>query len=269
MSITVESLHIYPMKSAAAVDVERVRVTPRGLEGDRRWMLIDERGQMLSARRAPRLLLVHAQWRAPALTCTAEGRPPLSVDPPDTDPTEVEIWGQRTTGRDAGDEAARWFSDYLGVSCRLIHQSEADARPVEPRPVTRTGDVVSFADSYPLLVIGTASLRQLNAWIDRDPPLSMNRFRPNLVVRTEQPFEEDHWTGLRIGAVDFVNAKPCPRCVLTTYDAETAEKDPDNEPLRTLARHRQDPAKEGVWFGTNLVPRGTGELRIGDAVQTA
>ncbi len=263
---TVESIHVYPLKSARAVDVDRAQVSPRGLVGDRRWMLVDENGEMLSSRRHPRLLLVHAQWQNPGLQLRVSNEKALEVIPRAAEATEVEIWGQRTTGRDAGDDAARWFSNYLGVPCRLLYQSDADERPVEPRPATREGDLVSFADSYPLLLIGTASLRQLNAWIGRPKPIPMKRFRPNVVVQTEEPFEEDDWTTIRIGGVDFANAKPCPRCVLTTIDANSAERDPDNEPLKTLARYRRDPTGEGVWFGTNIVPRSAGEIRIGDAV---
>lgn len=260
----VTSLHVYPLKSAASVDVGEAVMSPRGMVGDRRWMLIDETGEMLSSRRHPRLLLVRCEWGNALLECRAEGKPPLKVMPPTGEPTEVMIWGQHTGARDAGDGAARWFSDYLGRPCRLVFQSDADQRPVESWPTTRDGDHVSFADGFPVLVIGTASLQQLNAWIDRERPVPMSRFRPNLVIETETPFEEDRWTTIRVGEVELVNVKPCERCVLTTYDPTTAEKDPDGEPLRTLARHRSRDG--GVLFGTNLVPRSDGTLRVGDPV---
>ncbi|MEL6546145.1 MAG: MOSC domain-containing protein, partial [Myxococcota bacterium] len=191
------------------------------------------------------------------------------VEVPNTEPTRAEIWGQWTTGRDAGDAAAEWFSSYLGRPCRLLYQSDADIRPVKPRPNTVESDHVSFADGYPVLLIGTASLAELNRWIGRTPPILMDRFRPNIVVETSRPFEEDDWQSFRLGDAAFVNAKPCPRCVLTTFDPQSAQRDPDGEPLKALAKRRRDPNGDVVWFGTNVMPRSAGPIRVGDEFSTS
>ncbi|MEO1481413.1 MAG: MOSC N-terminal beta barrel domain-containing protein [Myxococcota bacterium] len=259
----VVTLNRYPLKSATAVEVDRATVTRRGLEHDRRWMLIDPSGEFLTSRSTPTLLLVRAEVTSDGLRCVSSDRT-LEVPYPSGDGQPVRIWGQDTFGRDAGDEAAAWFSSYLETECRLVYQQDADRRPVKARARTLDDDIVSFADSYPVLLIGTASLGELNRRIGRK--LSMDRFRPNIVVETTTPFEEDRWTSIRIGECTFANAKPCPRCVLTTIDPATAQKDPDGEPLRTLSRFRRDLDEKHTWFGTNIVPRQLGEVRRGDVV---
>lgn len=261
----VVELYVYPLKSAAAVPCESAQLTARGFADDRRWMLVDERGEFLSARTQPKLLRVRAEQQPGHLMCSAEGRAPLNVRTPEGEPIEVEIWEKRAPARDAGDEAARWFVDWLGVPCRLVYQDERDRREVEARPLTRASDQVSFADSYPVHVIGTASLTELNRRLPEGVVAETMRFRPNLLVQTEVPFEEDRWGELTVGECRFAQVKRCPRCVLTTRDPAGWEGRDDNEPLRTLAKFRREAG--ATWFGVNLVPRSLGVVRRGDTVR--
>ncbi|MEM6531221.1 MAG: MOSC domain-containing protein [Myxococcota bacterium] len=263
----VVSLTYYPLKSAAGVTVDRAAVTRRGLAHDRRWMLTRPDGEFITARRFPQILGVQATVTAQGLRCSdPDGE--LNVTYPNTQVHPVTVWASHTTARDAGDEAADWFSRRIEVECRLVYQSEDDLRPVPPRPETRADDIVSFADGFPLLVIGTASLLELNRRIARPAnPIGMERFRPNVVVETTTPFEEDAWTAFSIGECTFVNAKPCARCVLTTVDPVSLRQDPDGEPLKTLSRFRRDPDEKRILFGVNVVPRRLGELAFGDAVR--
>jgi uncharacterized protein YcbX len=158
---------------------------------------------------------------------------------------------------------AAWLGGVLGVACRLVYLADAEARAVNPE-FGAPGDVVSFADGYPLLLCSAASLAALNAGLA--VPVPMLRFRPNLVVEGAAAWAEYDWARVRIGGVVFRAVKPCDRCVVTTIDPETGlQPDPD-EPLRTLKMFRRD-ARGRVLFGQNLVPDGGGIVRVGDAVE--
>jgi len=127
------------------------------------------------------------------------------------------------------------------------------------------GDVVSLADAFPLLLISQGALDLLNSKVAQ--PLPMLRFRPNLVVAGTEPHAEDGWKRIRIGTLEFDVVKPCTRCVFTTVDFEHGRFDPSGEPLRTLKTYRRSP--DGITFGQNLIPRSTGRLRVGDALQAS
>lgn len=159
---------------------------------------------------------------------------------------------------DQGDEAAAWFSDWLGASVRLVHFADGYMRKLDPRYAVNADDHTGFADGYPILIISAESLRELNSRLER--PLPMNRFRPNLVVKGCRPFEEDVWKQIRIGGVELAIVKPCPRCVVTTIDQETLAE--GKEPLRTLHKFRQQAG--GAMFGQNTIPLNEGRIRAGD-----
>jgi uncharacterized protein YcbX len=151
---------------------------------------------------------------------------------------------------------------------RLVYLDDPTRRSPNPE-FAQPGDVVSFADGYPVLLASENSLDLLNDWIAEGPrpdegPLDIRRFRPNLVVRGAAPFAEDGWTRIRIGEATFRVVKGCDRCVLTTLDPETGEK--QMEPITTLARYRRWDGK--TWFAANLVPDTPGAvLRVGDEVE--
>ena len=73
---------------------------------------------------------------------------------------------------------------------------------------------------------------------------------------------EDAWSALTIGTASLEVAWPCSRCVLTTIDPDTGEKDPDGEPMRTLTTYRR--RDRSVYFGQNLIPRALGTVAVGD-----
>jgi uncharacterized protein YcbX len=194
---------------------------------------------------------------------------PLSLsEPPADGPTVgVRIWRDDVTAHTVSAAADAWLSEFLGAPCSLVYQHEQDLRPIsDPQHATGDDDIVSFADGYPLLLIGSASLAALNQRLQR--PVAMDRFRPNLVVDTTTPFIEDSWSQVRIGDTRFEVAKRCARCVFTTVDPATGEVDADGEPLRTLRGFRLDKAARGVMFGVNLIPRGRrdGVLQVGQSL---
>ncbi len=256
----------YPIKSCAGTDVSAFDIDARGPVGDRRWMLVNERGRFLTAREHPTLVTIRPVQRPGGLELSGPSLPPLSVSEPDldADAVPVTVWKDSTTAADAGDEAAAWFSGFLGQAVRLVFQRDNDRRDISGKTGAVAGDEVSFADGYPLLLIGTASLADLNARLAR--PVTMTHFRPNLVVRTEEPFIEDTWTSVTVGDLTFAAAKRCARCVLTTVDPDSGEKDPAGEPLKTLRAFRFDRPARGIMFGMNLIPRKTGRIAVGAPV---
>ncbi len=258
-------INIYPIKSTRRIALNESEVLPRGLPWDRRWMLVDTGGKFMTARKYPSLAVVNTHLDGVSLRVSVNGKTelvlPLQVQ--DSDLTKVTIWRDQCDAVPAGREADEWFSDYLGVECHLVRMTDDLVRGVDP-DYGRPGDEVSFADGFPLLLISEASLKDLNTRLEQ--PVSMRRFRPNLVVDGDLPYAEDNWRRIRIGEVEFEGVKNCSRCIFTTIDPDTGVKDPGSEPLRTLSTYRRRP-EGGVYFGQNLIPRSAGVVRVGDEVE--
>jgi len=253
---------VYPIKGCAEVRVAEAEVGPRGLLWDRGWMVVGrDDGRMRTQREHPRMATIEARPAQGRLYVMIPGvgqvRVPLR--PPREDLREVTVWGERCAAIDCGEDAASLLSAALAEPVRLVVMPETTVRRVAPA-YARAGDQVGFADGFPFLVTTEASLADLNRRLDL--PVSMNRFRPNLVVSGGEPWAEDRWRHLRVGAIPFDVVKPCGRCAVITVDQASGVK--GVEPLRTLARFR---TLEGrVVFGQNLIHRGAGRLRIGDRV---
>jgi uncharacterized protein len=261
----IERPRIYPLKSARGLELDSAEVQPRGLVDDRRWMVIDAQGRFVTARKIPAMVLIDAIVDVDdgALTLSAPGHALCRAGVPDAAQPriDVEVWQSQAPARVADAAANAWISQLLGGDYRLVHMADDCLRTVS-KAWSRDGDTVSFADGFPLLLIGTASLADLNRRLLR--PVTMANFRPNLVVHTDEPFVEDRWKRIRIGAIEFDVCKPCTRCVLTTVDPISGVKDVDGEPLATLKTFRRFDI--GVTFGQNLIPRGTGVLSAGEEV---
>ena len=256
-------LYLYPIKSSAPLEMQAAVVEPRGLRHDRRWMVVDEEGRFLTGRQLPRLTLVRAQPDSQGLWLDAPGMPSLQVPVPQTEATvSVNVWKNEVDAKRVDIAADAWLSAFLQQPVHLVHMDAGVTRPMTD-PQSRSGDEVSFADAFPLLLISRAALDGLNARLAK--PVSMLQFRPNLVVDGASAHAEDGWKRIRIGEVEFEVAKACTRCVFTTVDPVRGERDPDGEPLRTLIGYRR--TAEGVTFGQNLIPRSLGSVRVGDAVE--
>ena len=261
----VASLHIHPLKSCAALDVDALDVAPRGPVGDRRWMVIDAANRFITARAEALLVLIRALPQDDGLSLTAPGCAPLMVTAPSSGPrVQVRVWDDHVDAALADDTAHAWLSNFLGRPLRLVHMDGRSHRAVDPA-FGAPGDEVSFADGYPLLVISRAALDGLNERLEH--AIGMARFRPNVVVDDCAPHAEDGWCRVRIGAVEFDAVKPCSRCVFTTIDPVTAVRDPLGEPLRTLRSYRAAGNGKDVLFGMNLISRGPGTLHLGDRIE--
>lgn len=260
------SLHLYPLKSAAGIAVETFDVLPRGPRHDRRWLVVDAGGAFITARQVPGMVLIRAEAMGEGLRLSAPGRPDLDVVPPSDGPRlRVSIWKDAVDAQRADPAADAWLSAYLQRPVRLVRMDAAARRAVDPA-YAQPGDEVSFADGYPLLVVSQAALDGLNARLADAgrAPVVMAQFRPNLVVADAAAHAEDDWARVRIGEVEFAAVKRCTRCVFTTVDPLRGVRRDDGEPLNILKDYRRTPA--GITFGMNLIPRGTGALRIGDPV---
>ena len=261
--ITVSALTYYPIKACKGFDVSTSNIQRMGLEHDRRMMVVTPDGEFLTQREYPRLALVTPTLTNDAVTLSAPGFESIqfAVQKSGTS-IPVEIWS--SSGVDAidqGDEAAAWFSDWLGASVRLVHIADGFKRKLNPNYAVGTDDHTGFADGYPILIISEESLQDLNSRLDS--PVPMNRFRPNLVVKGCDPFAEDAWKRIRIGEVEMALVKPCPRCVVTTIDKETLAK--SKEPLKTLNGYRNH--ELGAIFGMNTIPLNEGKIESGMTVE--
>ena len=275
MSLRLTDIWRYPVKSCRGERLAEAQVEPWGLAGDRRWMMVDGDGEVVTAREHHQLVLVtpSIDQQAGVIRLAMPGLPELEVPVPDTATARlvpVKVGRSELVAALASDEAGQWLSKVTGEEVRLVYLDDPTRRQTNPAH-SQPGDVVSFADGYPLLLTSEESLAQLNDWIAAGPcaaegPLPMKRFRPSVTVAGADAFAEDAWRLVRIGDVVFRVAKPCDRCVFTTIDPVTTAT--GKEPLITLARYRRwDGA---VWFGINLIPDGPSEgaaIRVGDPVQ--
>ena len=269
MAVTLTGINRYPIKSCRGHSVTHAVVEPWGLAGDRRWMLVDDGGGVVTARQHPHLVLISPQFEAGGLLVQAPDVEPLRVRTPDGSALAgVRVFSSALAAAPASDEAHAWFSAVVGQPVRLVYLDDPTRRRPNPG-YSRAEDRVSFADGYPLLLATEESLATLNDLIAEgsraaEGPVPMARFRPNLVVAGAAPWAEDGWRLLRIGAAQFRAVKACDRCVLTTIDPDTAGK--GKEPLMTLARHRRWDGK--AWFAINLIPDSPGAaVHVGDQVE--
>lgn len=272
--IRIESLHVYPVKGCRGIALDVAEVATTGLvasgAGDREWMVVDGAGRFVTQREHPRLSLVGTQVRDGMLVLSAAGVAPLAVPLRTAEGVsrDVVVWRSDVRGLDAGDDAARWLSARVGTAVRLVRFDRSLARPCNPDYAGDTGAHTFFADGYPILVIGAASLADLNARLAAQGglPLPMNRFRPNVVLAGLPPYDEDQVATVTVGDIVLRCVKPCTRCQVTTTNQDTA--DVGVEPLRTLAGYRMNERSGGVTFGMNAVVVGGagGTLAVGAAV---
>ncbi len=269
--MVLSEIHIYPIKSLGGIALNEAKIEMRGLEFDRRWMLIDAENRFVTQRELPEMALFRLEIREPFLEVFHKNRPterlkiPLRPDWRSLESAAVQTWSWRGQARIHGREAADFFSENLKTGLRLAFMPTATRRQVDLQ-FAEKGQFTSFADAYSFLLIGQASLDFLNQKLAENgkPPVPMNRFRPNLVVSGFEPFKEDQFGTFSIDNQRFKCAKPCARCVMTTIDQATADR--SAEPLKTLSSFRF--LNNKVLFGQNLVRLGgDGNLKIGQAIQ--
>ena len=253
--------------------MQSAQTTSRGLQYDRRWMVVDAQGKFLTQRRFPRMTLISVAVED-VLKIRAPQMPDLCVPMiSEGDTVEVEVWGDRTSAIPVSKESKSWFTQFLGIEAQLVYMPDSAVRPTEHGQFG-LDNLVSFADMYPYLLLTEASLNGLNARLEKKGAdvVTMQRFRPNLVVAgAGQPHAEDDWQQVRIGAAMFDLPKKCARCSIPNVNPQTGDR--TREPSQTLATYRA--WDRGIWFGQNAVQvcdRKRSELesatlRAGDALE--
>lgn len=254
-------LWVYPLKGAAGIPVPEWELDSFGLAHDRRWMVVDRDGGFISQRSDPLLGQVRLSIRGAqlALQSALAGAVKLPLMGDGSAQSRVRVWADEVDAIDCGDDAAAFMTRHLGRDTRIVHMPESTIRAL-PAAYAPAAGRVSFADAFPLLIIGDGSLDELNRRLEE--PVEMLRFRPNIVVGGAAPHEEDAWRTIRLGDVECDVVRPCARCVVPTIDPATGVA--GREPTRTLAGYRRWDGK--VWFGQNAVHRSPGTLAVGAAV---
>ncbi|HEX8287142.1 MAG TPA: MOSC N-terminal beta barrel domain-containing protein [Pyrinomonadaceae bacterium] len=258
-------INIYPVKSLKGTSLNSSLIEDRGLQHDRRWLLVDEKRQFLTQREFPQMAKFCAIVEDDSLNFSFEENNLKVALNANSEKTEtVKIWSSSVKAKYYNDQVNDWFSEQLQTKCSLVVMPEESKRIVNPiYAVRKFEDTVSFADGYPFLLIGENSLTDLNEKLVNVLP--MNRFRPNFVVSDTEAFAEDAWKKIKIGATVFHVVKSCDRCSMTTIDQETGEKD-GAEPLKTLSNYRKKNGK--VLFGRYLIAENVGEtVKVGDKVE--
>ena len=261
MHLRVTGLFYYPIKSCKGISVNEAEIDPTGFKNDRLLMLVDDHGRFLTQRKIPRMALITPRLADDRLTLSAPGMDErtFALQSSGKEP-DVRVWKDTLKAVDQGAMPAEWFSDFLGTGCRLVRMTNRHIRPLPPKHTISSDARVSFADGFPFLLTAEESLDDLNRRLE--VPVSMERFRPNIVISGLPPYAEDRLTAIQIGTVTFTIAKPCARCVITTIDPETGRQ--GVEPLRTLSTYRLK--KNKVLFGQNLIHRNRGTVSLEDTV---
>ena len=263
--LKLSEIYIYPVKSLGGIRLDFANITTRGLENDRRFMLVDENGRFLSQREHPQLAIFQTEIEGKFLKIThkkTKQNLTINLSPP-SQPSllSVTIWDDNTTAVESSSEASAWFTKILEIPVRLVYMPEESQRKTDTQYSLTGEEITSFSDGYPILIIGQSSLDDLNDRLEN--PVNINRFRHNFVFTNGEPFEEDNWHEFTVGNIRFFGVKPCARCIMTTIDQETGEKK-DREPLLTLNKYRK--AGNKILFGQNVLISQLGTVSVGEDV---
>jgi uncharacterized protein len=262
MNLTIHSLHVYPVKSCRGINLQTAELVDTGFKYDRHWMLVDEQGHFLSQRQLPQMAGISCTLSDENLIVTAENEEPLTV-PLEQLPAgfkPVKIWNDECKAAIVSTQASAWFSKILGQSCELVYLPDSEKRQVDPR-YAEPGKIVGFADGFPLLIVSLASIDVLNQKLEQK--VSIDRFRPNIVIDGCPAHAEDDWHKIAIDDIEIQLAKPCSRCVIPSIDQYSSEKHPTI--LKALASYRRSENK--IFFGQNGLHSQNGIIRSGQAIQ--
>lgn len=259
--LKLSEIWIYPIKSLGGIRLTSAKVMQKGLQYDRRWMLVDEQNGFLTQRVHHQMALFKLSLEKSGFTIMHNANTfflPFENEL-QHQPIPSKVWDDEVTVVEVSKQASEWFSKQLGFACKLVQFPETNSRPVDALYQVNH-EHVSLADGYPLLIIGQNSLNDLNSRLKS--PVPMNRFRPNLVFTGGKPYEEDAWRNFSVGKNKFMGVKPCSRCVLTTINQQTGEQ--GKEPLATLATYRNKESK--IYFGQNVLAIDYDEIHEGDEI---
>ncbi len=261
---TISQLFIYPIKSLGGFEVSSAQLTDRGLQYDRRFMLVDSSNNFLTQREHPVMSLLQTNIEGNELVIfhkkNAADKISVPLQPVPAATVSVKVWDDECAAQYVNNGADEWLTKQLSMSCRLVYMPDGEKRLVDEQ-YAKNKEITSFSDGYPLLIIGQASLNDLNSRLEQ--PLPINRFRPNIVFTGGQPYDEDTMEHVKVNGIDMYGVKLCARCTMTTINQSTAKK--AKEPLKTLAGYRMRNNK--IYFGQNILYKQTGQLKVGNVIE--
>ena len=255
VEVRLAGLYVHPVKSCAGIALPEALMIETGLEFDRAWMVVDASGQFVSQRELPRLALIRPTLKLHDMVLRAPGMLALHVALDTVEqPVRVTVWDDAVAAYDMGDLAAQWFSDFLGPfrggKVRLARFDPAQRRLSNRRWTGALEAENAFADAFPLLVASSAGLAELNRRLAASgaAAVTMERFRPNLVLDGLDAHGEDHLDEIAFetpeGPVRIKLVKPCARCAIPDVDPVTAET--GHAVGDTLAAYRADARLDGA-----------------------
>lgn len=260
--LILSEIFVYPIKSLGGISVNSAIAEQRGLKYDRRYLLVDENNMFMTQRDFSQMALLKLSFSEngfEVLNTKDSSHAIIPLTSHSNDRLTVTIWDDECNAVRVDSDLDDWFSHAINKKCSLVYMPDDEKRIVEKNYINDE-HIVSFADAYPFLIIGQSSLDDLNARLEK--PVPMNRFRTNFVFTGGNPFEEDNWKDFKIGEVNFKAVKPCARCVITTTNQDTAER--NAEPLKTLSQYRKINNK--VMFGMNVICKNNGAVSVGDKI---
>jgi uncharacterized protein YcbX len=278
--VQITQLNIYPVKSLKGISVNYSELQEHGLAWDRRWMLVDAHQRFMTQRQLPALATIEVALNDEYLVLSHPRVEPMKVPlaEPEGNLRLVSVWNDHCKALPESEEVSRWLVAALGEQAHglsLVRFATEFTRAVEEDFLDGGAAHTYFADGYPFLITSTGSLDALNQALvaKGGAPVPMNRFRPNIVVESDEAWAEDRWATLseQEGAFQLALRKPCKRCKITTIDQHTAAVPAPAEPLKTLIELNTQPALKGAHFGQNatLIEGAGSIIRVGDRLVAA
>ena len=280
----ISKLFLHPVKSMRGLSVNGLVCTKQGMRStememfDRSFLLIQPNGNMMTARKEPRMVTVSIELGKDNVTLSAPNAESITVTLPTDESKGVQckVWGEETLGLDCGNEVSKWLSTYLKSAYRLVYHApkivgrNIAARDKIRQPIFHGRGKLMYHDTSPGHLISEASIEDLNSRLANK--VTIRNFRPNIVVNGCEPFGEDKWMHVKIGDAEFVYVRDTYRCVLTTVDPDTGTKYPDGNPLTTMRTYRKVAEQDLASFansppiGTSLAVVKEGLISVGDDV---
>jgi len=253
-------INIYPVKSLGGILLNESKIEQRGLQYDRRWVLVDENNRFISQREIHKLCLFRLSFENNGFKITNDEYSsainiPFGVQSGRN--ANVTVWDDTCSAIHYSAEADKWISDIIGSNCRLMYMPDSCKREVN-KDFVIDNDIVSFVDAFPILILGQSSMDNYNKISGNN--FKINRFRPSLVFKGGEAHDEDRWKKFTLNETEYNVIKPCSRCEITTVEQETGIA--GKEPLATLAKYRKQGHR--ILFGMYVL---TGKLNENSIVK--
>ena len=252
----VKQLIIYPVKSMAGIEMKDIYTEKRGFKYDRRWVLVNKNNVFITQREHIILTKCRPYFDGESVMLQLPSGESVNLSEGEYERSElIKVWGDTVKVKIATDKISTLISEEIGIEVRLCKLKEESRRSL-----SKNEGIVSFADRWPYLILGTRSIDDFNTRLKN--PVKYQNFRPNIIVESFEPYEEDFWESFSIGDVKFQGKGTCGRCVMINNDQKTGEV--DREVLNTLGSYRKIGNK--VPMGLQAVSQNEGRVSIGDTI---